>query len=200
MVKPEGEPIRDKLVHVEFGGFGPCVDGRLAKRNGLSRQKLRAPKIQGGVLGVAALGSGKSAAEIIDEHDIRLACRKVKSARFTPSIHGDGHHGVKGCGFGRLWADGELTDLPKLGVSLERIREIVIEEGGKYIELEGNHSEEFIAVNHVRNMTLEPDGKMFILDVWAAALFGIDQEKLLANAVTVVKKLNGPADKIQEIR
>jgi len=76
---------------------------------------------------------------------------------------------------------------------LERVKEIVLEEGGAYVELEGEHQEQFTAINYVFNMTLEPDDSYFIVDVWAADLFGIDQERLLANATEVVKKLNGPA-------
>ena len=100
---------------------------------------------------------------------------------------------------GRLWADGQLENLPKLGVSLERVSEIVIEEGGRYVELEGGHEEQFVVINYVSDMTLEPDGTMFILDAWAAELFGIDQNRMLQNAAEVVRKLKGPA-LVKEIR
>lgn len=186
--------MREKLVAVEPGGLGPCGDGRKAKDG----RPLTGPKILGGVLGVAALGSGKSAGETIGETEIRAACRKIKEAGFTPSIHGDTDHGVKGCGFGRLWSEGSLDGLPQLDMSLERVREIVLKEGGVYVELADGHKEQFTVVNHVANMTLEPDGGYFIVDAWAAELFGIDRERMLANAVEVVKKLHGP-DRIIEI-
>ena len=185
--------MRDKLVKVERGGLGFCVDGRQA---GIS---LLGPKIQGGILGVAALGLGKGKDDIIGEDDIRAACERVRNAGFTPSVHGDKGHGKRGCGMGRLWADGQLENLPKLGVSLERVSEIVIEEGGRYVELEGGHEEQFVVINYVSDMTLEPDGTMFILDAWAAELFGIDQNRMLQNAAEVVRKLKGPA-LVKEIR
>ncbi|OGD56117.1 hypothetical protein A3E73_01940 [Candidatus Beckwithbacteria bacterium RIFCSPHIGHO2_12_FULL_47_17] len=183
------EGNRDKLVPVEADGFGPCGDGRKPKDTQI---KLRAPKILGGVLGKAALGSGKAAAQTIGEYDIRLACRDIKAAGFTPSVHGDTKHGKKGCGFGRLWSEGKLDNVPRLNVSLERVSEIVNEEGGQYIELDGEHEEQRVMVNFIPDMTLEPDGSCFIIDAWAADKFGINQERLLQNAVEVVVKLNGP--------
>lgn len=195
MPDPERESMRDKLVPVEPGGLGPCGDGRKAKDG----RKLRGPKILGGELGKAALGLGKGEVDTVEESDIRLVCRRTIAAGFTPSVHGDKEHGEEGCGFGRLWKQGKLSGLPKLNVSLARVKEIVLEEGGEYVELIGSHEEQFVAVNYVENMTLEPDGSYFIVDAWAAELFGIDRERMLANAAEVVKKLPGP-DRIEVIK
>lgn len=176
----------DKLVEVQPNGLGPCVDGRKAKK------ALKGPKIQGGVLGVMALGVGRG-----DEAAVREAVKIIKAAGFTPAIHGDGQHHEAGCGFGRLWREGKFNNFPKLEVNLERVREIVEAEGGEYVELIGDHEEQQVTANFVENMSLEPDGSSFILDAWSAAKFGINQEKLLANAVEVITKLNGP--KVLEI-
>ncbi|MFH0942602.1 MAG: cadmium-containing carbonic anhydrase [Candidatus Beckwithbacteria bacterium] len=148
---------RDKLVAVEVDGLGLCVDGRTAGK------KLRGPKIQGGVLGVMALGIGRG-----DESAVREAIKIIKTAGFRPSVHGDEHHHEEGCGFGRLWSEGKLDNLPRLEISLARVREIVLEEGGEYVVLLGDHREKKVVVNFVENMTLEPDGSSFILDAWVA--------------------------------
>lgn len=175
------EGSRDGLVPVEVNGLGPCVDGRKANK------KLRGPKIQGGVLGVMALGVGRG-----DETAVREAVKIIKEAGFKPAVHGDEHHHEEGCGFGRLWSEGKLNNFPKLEVSLERVKEIVLEEGGEYVELIGGHEEKQVKVNMVEGMTLEPDGNSFILDAWVAQKLGINKDKLLENAVEVVEKLNGP--------
>lgn len=187
--------MKDRLVRVQPGGLGPCGDGRMA----LDGRKLFGPKILGGVLGVVAQGLGKNPGETVKEEDIRLACKIVRTAGFTPSIHGDTRHGESGCGFGRLWSQGELTGLPRLGVSLERIREIVIEEGGEYVVLDGEHEETFVAINYVRDTTFQPDGSCFIVDAWAAKIFGINQRAMLTTAAEVVRKLGGPRQ-VVEIR
>lgn len=173
----------DKLVMVESRGLGPCVDGRKPKDLAI---QLRGPKIQGGVLGVMALGVGRG-----DESAVREAVKIIKAAGFTPAIHGDGQHHESGCGFGRLWREGKFKNFPKLEISLERVREIVEAEGGEYVELTGDHEEQQVRANFVENMTLEPDGSSFILDAWSAEKFGIDQKRLLENAVETVTLLNG---------
>lgn len=173
-----------ELIEVSQKGAVHCVDGRLGDQ---SEEVMSGPKLQGGVLGVMALGLNRG-----DESAVKAAIKMIRAAGFMPSVHGDDHHGEAGCGFGRLWREGKLNNLPELQVSLERVKEIVLSEGGIYVQLVGTHKERAVKVNMVENMTLIPDGSSFILDAWIAKKLGVTEERLLENAIEVVKKLNGP--------
>jgi hypothetical protein len=179
---------REGLVKVEAQGLVHCVDGR----KGDKEDKMRGPKLQGGVLGVMALGVKRG-----DKQGLREAVRVVKEKGYVPGIHGDQDHGGEGCGFGKLWSQGQLEDLPKLELTPEEMREVVEEMGGAYVELSGGHEEKLVRANLVKGMTLVPEGDSFGLDVWAAEELGIDSFELVKNAVETVEKLNGP--KIIEI-
>jgi hypothetical protein len=175
---------RTGLVKTSASGAVHCVDGRLADQ---TDEVMRGPKIQGGVLGVMALGLKRG-----DEAAVKEAMAIIQKAGFIAGVHGDDHHGVAGCGFGKLWRQKALSGLPELTVSLERVKEIVTENGGVYIELKGGHEEKVVRVNMVANMTLAPDGSGFGLDLWVAAKLGIEPDLLLKNAAETVEKLNGP--------
>lgn len=177
------------LVEVNQEGALHCVDGRKGDKND---EVMSGSKIQGGVLGVLALGMGKGEGDKITEEDVRKGVNKVREAGFVPSVHGDDHNDELGCGFGKLWSQGELTGLPELRVSLDQVKEIVLEMGGEYVELKGDHQEKVVRVNMVEGKTLVPDETGFILDAWVAEKLQIDQQRLMENAVETVEKLNGP--------
>jgi len=177
---------KNKLVSVEQGSAVHCVDGRKGDKPDL----MRGPKIQGGVLGVAALmfKDRKS----VGEEELRAAVTKIKELGFLPGVHGDDHNNELGCGFGKLWRQGELSGLPRLDVNLEQARKVVEEQGGVYVELVGEHEEQVVRVNLMAGKTLVPEEDGFKLDAWFAEKAGIDTIALLENAVETVEKLGGP--------
>ena len=147
------------LVEVNKKGALHCVDGRKGDK---SDEVMSGPKIQGGVLGVLALGMGKGEGDTINEDDVRKAVKVVRDAGFVPTNHGDDHKQESGCGFGNLWQTSQLPGFPELGVSLEKAKEIVLEEGGDYIELVGAHEESVVKIHMVEGTTLVPDETGFI--------------------------------------
>ncbi len=173
-----------KLVPVSSKGAVHCVDGRLGDK---TEEVMKGPKIQGGVLGVMAIGLKRG-----DEAAVTEAIEKIKQAGYVASSHGDDHNDELGCGFGKLWSKGELTGLPKLEVDLPKVKQMVEEAQGEYVKLTGAHEEKVVRVNLVEGMTLIPDESGFILDAWVAEKLGINVMDLLKNAVETVEKLNGP--------
>jgi len=170
-------------VSVSPKGYIHCVDGRLGDG---SDGAMRGPKIQGGVLGVAALRGDCS------REGIEAAITVVKEAGYVPSMHEDDHHGPTGCGFAHLLSEGKLSTMPRMGLSIAEVHGMVKQSGGEIVTLTGAHEEQVVRVNMRENTTMVPDGTGFCLDVWAAGVLGLDQNKVMENAVETVIKLNGP--------
>jgi len=173
----EGDP--SLLVPVDPKGALMCVDGRLGDG---SEEVMSGPKLQGGILGVMALG-GLSSSEAI---------MRAKEAGFKPGIHSDDHHGEMGCGFGKLWLNRAFERINPPQESLAEITQAVVEAGGSSVVLEGAHAEKTVRINLQEGMTLVPDGTAFILDLWPAQALGLDSQVVAENALDTVKKLNGP--------
>ena len=172
-----------------------CVDGR-KYADPTYPMLMRGPKVQGGVLGIAALaGDIKSGSK----EGIQNAVKKIQAAGYIASVHGDehnehlGHPAADGCGFANKWYAGALTTLKltKLELSPDDAKAEVEKSGGKFIKLPGEHEEEIVRLNFVEGKTFEPDGTAFNLDVWFAAKMGIDPETLMRNAADTVLTLKG---------
>ena len=201
------------LVSVDpVNGAVHCVDGRsVISADGVDQAALQGlmlgPKVQGGALGVAALmlKNGR-------EWGMRKAVQFINLAGYKASAHGDTGHGQSGCGFGKLWEQGNLETLgrwPEAGSRLEigvvKATGEVQKAGGKYITLEGEHKEEFVRLNFVADKTFVPvpadkfvpDKRAYNLDVWFPVRLaqeadydnGIDPEALMSNAAETVRKL-----------
>lgn len=185
------------LKDVKADGAIHCVDGR-EYIDEAQPNIMRGPKVQGGVLGVAALLIKSGSAE-----GIKNAVQKVQAAGYIAAVHGDEHnshadHGhpaqpANGCGFALKWYAGALATLKstKLEISPEAAKKIVMDSGGQFVILPGDHTEKIVRLNFVEDKTYEPDGTAFNLDVWFADTIGMDAEALMRNAADTVLTLLG---------
>ncbi len=187
------------LVATVEDGVTACVDGR--RPEGWNMQKvLRGPKIQGATEGTGmhiAKAQGRSE---VDESSIEAACRVTVAAGYLPGLH-DFEHDEPAhlhCGHGRLAYQGAFTDMmPPLVVSPRRMVEIIKDYGGIHVKLPGHHKEEKVRVNFRHGTTLEPNWEAFNIDAWVSAIFGINQDDILQNALATVIGLQSPARMIE---
>ena len=171
------------LVAVESSGLLKCVDGRPS-----DSPEMRGPKALGGIYAIASL-RGVQTIEGLQE-----IVSEVKAAGHAPSVHGDGHAAAMGCGYFKLWSQGELPGLAPPEFTAEEGKQAVVDAGGTYETLIGEHLEESVMINLVSDTTLEPnaDAQRFVVDAWITGKFGLDVPTYLTLAATTVKKLNGP--------
>ncbi len=172
------------LVDTEVGGLFKCVDGRLS-----DHPAMRGPKVLGGVYAVASLrGVG-------DLEGLQTITKEVAAAGYTPSVHGDKHASPPpmGCGYFKLWVNGALDGLEKPSFTAEEGKRAVLDAGGEYEQLKGDHAESVVMINLVAKTTLEPKAEQrFVVDAWVASEFDLDVGKYLTLAAQTVELLNGP--------
>ena len=174
----------EDLVEVNSEGLFKCVDGRCSDHDG-----MRGPKVLGGVYGVAATRG------VLDLSGLHQIVGEVSEAGYVPSVHGDEHAdpAPMGCGFFKLWSQGELPGLKPPAYDSLGGKDRVIEAGGVYETLEGDHSESKVMINLVSKTTLEPkEDQRFVVDAWVTADFDLDVPTYLTLAVETVERLNGP--------
>lgn len=151
--------VGEGLVAVVPGALLHCMDGRPIAN--ASEVLARGPKVQGGVLGVAELLGV----------NLRQACGVVRLAGFVPAVHGH-------CGYAEL-----------KGIDVAKAAKIVKSAGGKYVEVVGEHTEQYLRVNLRRHTTMVPQGEAFQVDLWVAGRLGIDPEAMLTNAAKTIEAL-----------
>ena len=170
------------LVPVNAEGLMKCVDGRLSDQDG-----MRGPKTLGGIYAIASM-RGVDQAE-----DLAAIVDEVKAAGYVPSVHGDDHKHTLGCGYFKLWSQGDLTGLEPPSFDGETGKAAVLDAGGVYETLEGGHEESVVMINFVEGMTLEPKAEQrFVVDAWVASKFDLDLAGYLTLAAETVEKLCGP--------
>ena len=174
----------DDLVEVNDEGLFKCVDGRCSDHAG-----MQGPKVLGGVYGVAATRG------VLDLAGLSNIVAEVAEAGYVPSVHGDEHAdpAPMGCGFFKLWSQGELPGLEPPAYDSVNGKTQVVDAGGVYETLEGSHSESKVMINLVPKTTLVPKPEQrFVVDAWVTAEFGLDVPTYLTLAVETVERLNGP--------
>lgn len=174
----------EDLVEVNSEGLFKCVDGRMSDHDG-----MQGPKVLGGVYGVAATRN------VLDLDGLNEIVNEVADAGYVPSVHGDehAHPAPMGCGFFKLWSQGQLPGLEPPQYDSEEGQERVLEAGGVYETLEGSHSESKVMINLVSNTTLAPQAdQRFVVDAWITGEFDLDVPTYLTLAVETVERLNGP--------
>ncbi len=172
------------LVDVNEEGLFKCVDGRCSDHHG-----MRGPKVLGGVYGVAATRG------VMDLDGLKSIVGEVADAGYVPSVHGDQHANPApmGCGFFKLWSQGQLPGLDAPNYDSEAGKSNVEDAGGVYETLEGGHSESKVMINLVSKTTLEPkEDQRFVVDAWITGEFDLDVPTYLTLAVETVERLNGP--------
>ena len=174
----------DDLVDVNAEGLFKCVDGRLSDHDG-----MQGPKVLGGVYGIAATRG------VMDLDGLASIVSEVAAAGYVPSVHGDdhAHPAPMGCGFFKLWSQGQLPGLAVPDYDSEQGHEAVLKVGGVYETLAGGHSESKVMINLVPKTTLVPKpDQRFVVDAWVTAEFNLDVPTYLTLAVETVERLNGP--------
>ena len=172
----------DDLEAVNDSGLLKCVDGRPSDQSGMF-----GPKALGGIYAIASVRG------VTELADLAAVVNEVKDQGHIPSVHGDEHASAMGCGYFKLWSQGELGLTPP-NFTAEEGREAVIAAGGVYENLVGDHEEKVVMINLVENTTLEPKGddQRFVVDAWIASKFNLDVPTYLTLGATTVEKLNGP--------
>lgn len=174
----------DDLVEVNAEGLFKCVDGRLSDHDG-----MQGPKVLGGVYGIAATRG------VMDLDGLADIVSEVADAGYVPSVHGDdhAHPAPMGCGFFKLWSQGQLPGLEVPDYDSEQGQAAVLKVGGVYETLAGGHSESTVMINLVPKTTLVPKpDQRFVVDAWITAEFNLDVPTYLTLAVETVERLNGP--------
>ncbi len=174
----------DDLVRVTPEGLMKCVDGRPSDHSAMN-----GPKTLGGVYAIASLRG------VTDLVGLRNIVREVQDAGHVPSVHGDDHAepAPMGCGFFALWLTGQLTGIEPPNYDSVQGRSAVLDAGGVYEELTGEHAETEVVINLVPGMTLEPQpDQRFVVDGWIAAAFGLGVGNYLVCAAQTVELLKGP--------
>lgn len=175
------EEVED-LVEVDRKGIFKCVDGRLSDK----KDMMRGPKVLGGIYGLVAMrGQG-------DLDSLRAVVGEVRDAGYVPSVHSDDHNGAMGCGFFKLWSNGQLVGLESPGYTADEGRIVAEQAGAVHETLEGAHDEKVVVINLVSGTTLEPNEKRFIVDAWVVGGFDLDVGAYLNRGAETVEKLNGP--------
>ena len=170
------------LVDVNAEGLMKCVDGRLSDQAG-----MRGPKTLGGVYAIASLRG------VTSLPGLSAIVSEVAAAGHVPSVHGDEHADEMGCGYFKLWITGRLDNLAPPTYSAADGRKAVLEAGGTYEKLKGNHEESEVMINLVPDTTLEPKAQQrFVVDGWITGKFGLDVPKYLTLAAQTVELLKGP--------
>lgn len=173
------------LVTVAPEGLMKCVDGRPS-----DHPAMNGPKSLGGVYAIAS-NRGVTTLEGIKE-----ICKEVKDKGHVPSCHGDehAHPAPMGCGFFKLWSQGKFDGIPPPEFDSEQGMNAILEAGGVYECLAGNHEESVVVINFVPDTTLEPKAgdQRFVVDAWMASKFELDVPKYLVTAASTVEQLNGP--------
>jgi len=173
------------LVAVKPEGLMKCVDGRPS-----DHPAMNGPKTLGGIYAIA-VNRG-----VTDLAGIKAICKEVADAGHVPSCHGDehAHPGPMGCGFFKLWSQGKFDGVPPPVFDSEEGRDAIMESGGVYEVLKGNHEEKVVFINFVPNTTLAPKegDQRFVVDAWIAGKFNLDVPKYLTTAASTVEQLNGP--------
>jgi hypothetical protein len=172
------------LVEVNSEGLFKCVDGRLSDHDG-----MQGPKVLGGVYGIAATR------QVLDLDGLSNIVSEVSEAGYVPSVHGDehAHPSPMGCGFFKLWSQGELPGLESPQYDSEQGQAQVLQAGGVYETLIGAHSESKVMINLVAKTTLVPkEDQRFVVDAWITGEFDLDVPTYLTLAVETVERLNGP--------
>jgi len=172
------------LVFVEPTGLFKCVDGRHS-----NNREMRGPKALGGVYAIAATRG------VTDLPGLAKITEEVCQKGFVPSVHGDdcADPPSMGCGFFKLWCNGDLPKVALPEYSSVEGQETVLKAGGVYEQLSGKHQESVVMINLVPGTTLEPmPNQRFVVDAWVTAVFNLDVPTYLTLAAETVERLNGP--------
>ena len=173
----------EDLVEVNSEGLFKCVDGRLSDHPG-----MHGPKVLGGVYGIAATR------KVLDLKGLSGIVGEVADAGYVPSVHGDehAHPAPMGCGFFKLWSQGNLPGLEPPAYDSEEGQSQVLNAGGVYETLAGSHSESKVMINLIPKTTLVPkEDQRFVVDAWITGEFDLDVPTYLTLAVETVERLNG---------
>ncbi len=169
----------DDLVPVEKGHLMKCVDGRESDHDG-----MRGPKTLGGIYAIASLRG------VTDPKDLADIVKEVAKAGYGPSVHGDEGAGTMGCGYYKLWRNGDLTNLKAPDFEGDEGKKAVVDAGGEYETLLGGHAETEVVINLVPDTTLEPKkDQRFVVDAWVIGTFELDAGQYLTLAAETVEKL-----------
>ena len=172
------------LVDVDAKGLMKCVDGRPSDHEG-----MRGPKTLGGIYAIASVRG------VTDLDGLKKIVEEVQGAGHIPSVHGDDHATPPpmGCGYFKLWSTGQLDRLDKPAFSAEEGQAAVLDAGGVYENLSGDHTESEVVINLVPDTTLEPkEDQRFVVDAWITGKFGLDVPTYLVLAAQTVELLKGP--------
>jgi len=173
------------LIPVNPKGLMKCVDGRPS-----DHPAMNGPKTLGGVYAIATNRGVTS----ID--GLKNIVEEVKQNGHVPSVHGDdhAHPAPMGCGFFKLWSLGKLDGIPPPDFDSEEGQAAVLDAGGVYEQLSGNHEEKVVYINFVPDTTIAPKGnnQAFVVDAWITDKFNLDVPKYLIAAASTVEQLKGP--------
>jgi len=174
-----------QIIPIGSDGLLKCVDGRPSDLSGMN-----GPKALGGVYSIA---TNRGVTTIDGLKDI---VQEVKDAGYISSVHGDehAHPAPMGCGFYKLWSQGKLDGITPPAFNSEEGKAAVLEAGGVYECLKGNHEEKVVYINFVPDTTIAPNGEdqAFVVDAWITDKFNLDVPKYLVAAASTVEQLNGP--------
>lgn len=180
------------LLRVELGHLMKCVDGRPSDNVGMA-----GPKTLGGIYAIATLRG------VTQKSDLEPLVKEVLDAGYTPSVHGDEHASPSpmGCGYFKLWKQGDLDGLEKPEFSAAEGAKTIISAGGAYERLEGAHSEKEVVINLVAGTTLAPsEPQRFVVDAWIASEFNLDAGKYLTLAAQTVELLTAKGPRVTKVR
>lgn len=170
------------LVECDKDGLMKCVDGRLSDKKG----GMRGPKTLGGIYAIASMRG------VSDAAGLEAIVEEVRAAGYVPSVHGDGHSGSMGCGYFKLWSQGNLPGHVAPNFTSEEGRAAVEAAKGEYEMLEGDHHEVQVVINLVPGTTLEPNDadQRFVVDGWVLGEFNLDVPTYLKLAASTVEQLS----------
>lgn len=170
------------LVDVDPKGLLKCVDGRVSDK----ADGMHGPKTLGGIYAIASMRGVSDAAGLAG------IVNEVREAGYVPSVHGDTHAGAMGCGYFKLWSQGNLPGHVAPNFSADEGRDAVVAAEGEYEMLQGDHWETQVVINLVPNKTLVPNDsdQRFVVDGWVLGQFGLDVPTYLTLAASTVEQLS----------
>ncbi len=180
------------LIDVQYGHLMKCVAGRPPDNVGMA-----GPKTLGGIYAIASWRGVREKAELA------AIVQEVLDAGYVPSIHGDdhAHPSPMGCGYFKLWVQGQLDGLESPNFDAVEGAEVVLASGGAYERLEGAHAEKEVVINLVPGKTLAPaTPQRFVVDAWVAQEFDLDVGQYLTLAAQTVELLTSGGVRVTKVR
>lgn len=141
-------------------------------------------RLLGGVLAVASLRFDGSPRGIRDAVHFTH-----EQGGYVATLHGDHHHGEKGCKFAALWEQG-IDGLPEYKSANLKDRRIIKRVGGIFLNALGNHEEEIGVINFLEGHTPDPQNtKLAKVDAWLADILDIPVGILIPNQAAIMSGL-----------